>query len=642
MNKNSFTLSLLFGTVAVLLVSCRTAPIPTQLALIPTASTVRSSPNTPTASITQTKSSSPNAGYYPVWIISWDGAPANEVYRLIENGDLPTFHALQEQGLRSQYLRSVTPSLTAPAQNSLSSGSLPNRTGIVSNRYHLSSDNFYWYRTGFEDVMDEAEPLWVTASKAGLMTAALFFPGATPNHPTQSADYTVGYGQRDAYSRQETLPLHPAVGWENSPTSYSPLLETEYQIPKVKRVYFLVVDQTDDRVANYDSVYLSVEKVITSSSPLMKIGDWAPLLLLADVSAGADFLLQVLTNDVLTFYHSGVYHNSASPRAMLAEINNKFGFYRQGGDSYALEHGWINEDHFLSMVERNAIWMAEVSAWVYEYYRPDLIFAWQDVFDSTGHVFYLRNSRQVGYEASRVNLYTDYYLQAANIADQALDIILSGADLMTATVFLVSDHGMTPVHTNVYVNTVLEQNGLLVLDERNYVVVEESKALAFTSGGSMHIYINLIDHEREGFVDHVEYQAIKEQIIDLYLSLRDPDSGEDIFQTVLAIDDLGSIGLDHPNSGDIFAQAYPGYNLDSWRGKDYVYSPSTLLGQHGFDNQSPDMWGIFIAAGHGIHNLEQDIDPINLIDIAPSIARFLDISPSATSDGVVIPLLAGD
>ncbi len=642
MHKNSFTLSLLFGTVAVLLVSCRTAPIPTQLALKSTASTVRSSPNTPTASITQTESSSPNAGYHPVWIISWDGAPANEVYRLIENGDLPTFHSLQEQGLRSDYLRSVTPSLTAPAQNSLASGSLPNRTGIVSNRYHLSSDNFYWYRTGFEDVMDEAEPLWVSGSKAGLMTATLFFPGATPNHPTQSADYTVGYGQRDAYSRQETLLLHPAVGWENSPSSYSPLLETEYQIPKVKRVYFLVVDQTDDRVVNYDSVYLSLEKVITSGSPLMRMGDWAPLLLLADVSAGADFLLQELTNDVLTFYHSGVYHNSASPRAMLAEINKKFGFYRQGGDSYALEHGWINEDQFITMVERNAIWMAEVSSWVYENYRPDLIFAWQEVFDSTGHVFYLRDSHQVGYEASRVNLYTDFYLQAANIADRALDIILRGTDLMTATVFLVSDHGMTPVHTNVYVNTVLEQNGLLVLDERNYVVVEESKALAFTSGGAMHIYINLIDHERDGFVDHVEYPAVKEQIIDLYLSLRDPDSGEGIFQIVLDFDDLGSLGLDHPNSGDIFALAYPGYNLDSWRGKEFVFSPSTLLGQHGFDNQHPDMWGIFIAAGHGIHNLEQDIDPINLIDIAPSIARFLDIPPSATSDGVVIPLIAGD
>ena len=100
--------------------------------------------------------------------------------------------------------------------------------------------------------------------------------------------------------------------------------------------------------------------------------------------------------------------------------------------------------------------------------------------------------------------------------------------------------------------------------------------------------------------------------------------------------------MDHPNSGDIFAQAYPGYNLDGWRGRDDVFSSSTLLGQHGFDSQHPDMWGIFIAAGYGVHQFEQDIQPFNLIDIAPSVAELIGIPPSATSDGVVIPELAGD
>ncbi len=641
MNKNSFTLSLLFATVVVFLASCRSAPISTQPASIPATSAELSGPTVPTALVPPTESPTQIREYHPVWVISWDGAPANEVYRLIENGDLPAFLAMQEKGLRAQYLCSVNPSLTAPAQNSLSSGSLPNRTGIVSNRYHLPSDNFYWYRSGFEDVMDDAEPLWVTASKAGLVTAALFFPGATPNHPTQSADYTVGYGQSDAYSRQETLTLNPAVGWENPPPSFSPLLETEYQIPKVNRVYFLAADQTDDGMENYDSVYLGLEKVITTDMAEVKIGEWASLLMLADVSAGADFLLQELSAEALTFYHSGVYHNTASPRAMLEKLNERFGYYQQGGDSYALEHGWINESQFLAMVQRNALWMAEVSSWVFENYRPDVIFTWQEVFDSTGHVFYLRNPRQGRYEDSSVNLYREYYQQAVNIADQSLKIILKGTDLTNATVILVSDHGMTPVHTNVYVNTVLEQNGFLVLDERNYVVVDESKALAFTSGGAMHIYINLVNHERDGFVPHDEYQVIKEQIIDLFLSLRDPETGEDIFQTVLPSDELGSIGLDHPNSGDIFAQAYPGYNLDSWRGKDYGFSPSTLLGQHGYDSQDPDMWGIFIAAGYSIQHMEQDIPPVNLIDIAPSIAELLNIRPSATSDGVVISVIAG-
>ena len=60
--------------------------------------------------------------------------------------------------------------------------------------------------------------------------------------------------------------------------------------------------------------------------------------------------------------------------------------------------------------------------------------------------------------------------------------MLEVVDLDTNTVMLVGDHGMAPVHTNVYINTMLEQAGLLVLDGRNYVVVEESKAFAVASG----------------------------------------------------------------------------------------------------------------------------------------------------------------
>lgn len=577
---------------------------------------------------------------YPVYLISFDGAPANLVYDMMQSGELPNFLSLSDQGVRAEYARSVNPSLTSPAQNSISSGSLPEKSGIVGNKFHNPNDSFYWYRSGFSEVMDSTEPIWVTASRAGLSTASIFYPGASPEYPGQMADYTIGYGIRDAYSRQETLPLVPAQEWENAPVSFSPALEAGYQIPEVARLYVLVTDSTDDGVQNYDRVGISTSRKITESSPQLAMGAWGSLVILESTYSGADFLIQEITPENLTFYHTGIYHNTASPRQLLEELNQNFGYFRPGADSYALEHGWITEEDFLYLLSQSATWMAQVASWVFSTYNPDLLFTWQDAFDAAGHTFYLVDPRQSGYSDDLASLYRSYYKQAGMIADQALEIYLTDVNSENATVILASDHGMTPVHTDVYVNTVLEQAGLLKLDERNYVVVDQSQAIAFTSGGAVHIYINLAGREMDGIVPPGQYLDIQSQIVDLLSNLVDPVSGDHIFQRVFTQDNLATVGLDHRNSGDIFAQANPGYNLDDWRGKDQVFAQSDIYGQHGYDPNQSDMWAMFIAAGRGVGRQGDVIPAIDLVDIAPTIANLLGISPPPSVDGKIIPDLS--
>ncbi len=574
---------------------------------------------------------------HPVILISWDGAPADLVNEMVTKGELPIYASLARKGVRAEYALTVNPSLTAPAQNSIASGSLPSNTGIVANRYHNASDSFYWYRSGFEEVMDESEPVWVTASRAGLKTAAVFFPGGTPAHPGQMADYTIGYSVREAYSRHETLNLRPIQDWDTPFVSYSPALESEYQIPNVSRIYFLVTDSTDDGLQNYDRVHISTARGIDMNSPVLGVGDWGSLVLLENIHAGADFLIQELTSEQITFYHTGVYYNTASPRSLLEGLNRNFGFFRAGADTYALEHGWISEEDYLHMLEQNARWMAEVTVWVYATYQPDLLFAWQEAFDAAGHAFYLVDPKQPGFTQEQSERYLDYYKQAARIADQALGMVMAQVNLDEATVVLVSDHGMSPVHSTVYVNTVIEQAGLLSLDERDYVVVDQSRALAFTSGGAMHVYINLAGHEKNGIVLKDEYLSIQNQIVDLFSSLVDPVSGEYVFQRVLAENELDSLNLDHPNSGDVYAQAHPGYDLDGWRGMDAVFAPSKMYGQHGYDSELPEMRAIFLAAGQGVCCQGQLIAPVSVLDIAPTIACLLKFDPHVNVHGEIIP-----
>lgn len=575
-----------------------------------------------------------------VVLISWDGSRADMVYDLMDEGLLPNFASVAEAGVRAEYAQSIDPTLTAAAHNSISSGSFPTHTGITSNSFHVVGDDFYWYRRGFDETMTDAEPVWVTASNNGLTTAAVFFVGGSPSHDGQLADYTIGYGARDAYSKQWNVSLSPAEGWSDVPESYSPALGGNFTIQNVGKVYLYVFDSTDDATENYDTVLLNTERSRADSAPVLKQSEWGSLILLKRAVAGADFLIQEITPDKVKLYHAGVYRNTAAPKELLDTLNEKFGHFPAGPDSYALEHGWITEEDLLYMMERQSTFMAEVAAWVHETYQPDLMLTWQDPFDSAGHQFFMVDPRQLNYSPELADAYRDYYLQSAQIADDSLGIMLEAFDLDTTTLMLVGDHGMAPIHSRVYVNTILENAGLLTLDSQNYVVVNETKAFAICSGGAVHVYINLEGREKGGgTVSSDEYPEVQEQIILLLENLTDLETGTPVFQRVLPRESLADLGLASDNSGDIFAQAVPGYHLDGWRGNDEVFEQSDFYGQHGYDSTLPEVHTIFIAGGGVVPVQGETIPPVHIVDLAPTIAEIFGFEPAPNVDGTVIPAL---
>lgn len=575
-----------------------------------------------------------------VVLISWDASRADTIYGLMDQGLLPTFSSFAAGGVRAEYAQTIDPPLTAVAHNSISSGSYPTRTGITSNSFHVIGDDFYWYRKGFEEPMDKAEPIWVTASRNGLTTAAVFFPGGTPSLGNQMADYTIGYGSQDAYSNQVKVALSNAAGWEDTPESFNTPLTGSFTIQNVGTIFLYVIDSTNDSAINYDKVVLNTEMKGILPAVTLGIADWGSLVLLKRAFAGADFLVQEITPETVTLYHTGVTRNTASPADLLKALNDKFGFFPAGGDYYALENGWISEENFIYQIEKQSLYSANVAAWVYSTYHPDLMLTWQDPFDAAGHQFFMTDPRQLNYSPEVAEKYRRYYLQAAEIADHALSIMLKAFDLKKTTVLMVGDHGMAPIHSSLFVNTVLEQAGLLTLDSQNSVVLNQTKAFAIASGGAVHIYINLVGREKGGGTVSVEdFPEVQKQIIGIFSKLTDPETGELVFQRVLAHSELEPLGLNHPNSGDVFAQANPGYQLDGWRGNDAVFAQADFYGQHGYDSTLPEMHAIFIAGGAGVKKSGELLPPIRVVDIAPTIAWLLSFSPADTVDGSPIPAL---
>ena len=97
----------------------------------------------------------------------------------LDRGVTPNLNALAAAGI-SAAMRPSYPSKTFPNHWTLVTGLRPDRTGIVANKmfdaarpgekFTMMSDDPFWWNA--------AEPIWVTAEKAGIHTATAFWPGS--------------------------------------------------------------------------------------------------------------------------------------------------------------------------------------------------------------------------------------------------------------------------------------------------------------------------------------------------------------------------------------------------------------------------------------------------------------------------------
>ena len=116
----------------------------------------------------------------PVILISIDGFRAD----YLDRGVTPVIAGLAAGGARAEGMRPSHPSLTFPNHYTLVTGLRPDRHGIVDNTmtdparpgvtFSLGNaaqvtDRFWW---------DDATPIGVTAERAGIATATMFWPGS--------------------------------------------------------------------------------------------------------------------------------------------------------------------------------------------------------------------------------------------------------------------------------------------------------------------------------------------------------------------------------------------------------------------------------------------------------------------------------
>lgn len=163
----------------------------------------------------------------PVILIGLDGFRAD----YLDRGLTPTLSRLAAEGARAEGgMKPSFPSVTFPNFYTLATGLHPDHHGLV---YNVMKDTDLPGRTfslgNRAEVMDRvwydaAEPIWVTAEKAGLRTATLFWPGSEAPVQGVRPTYWLPFEQ----SVPSNARVNMLLGWFTLPQAEQPRLATLY------------------------------------------------------------------------------------------------------------------------------------------------------------------------------------------------------------------------------------------------------------------------------------------------------------------------------------------------------------------------------------------------------------------------------
>ncbi len=618
--------------VIIILLAALVWAVPRFLAPLPAPTPVAS----PTAAPWPSPSASPAGAGPRAVIVSLAGMRPDLVEKYVQQGDMPHLAQLIAGGARAEYAQPIYPALSAPAHAAIACSAYADATGVVADVFHVPGTALAETWPG-RDTIPPVEPLWATARQQGRRTATVCWPGSNPGVPTHAADHVIGPGIRDVESNLHQLHFTRVVtentAWTGLPASYSPWLESEFPIieggEKKYPVYALLMDTTDDRRENYDTLLLSMDRAIAGQTPRGRLDEWIALETDPHVHGGAYFKVSSADLDNFRVYQSDICYNAAAPTALLRALNAQVGFFPPDPDLRALERGWIREADYLTMLDRQCQWIVDATLYLERTYHPDVLLAWLGSPAAAQERFLLVDARQAGYSPARAREYEGYIRQAYHLADAQLGRLLAAANRETTALFVVSDGGTMPVHTTVYVNRALMDRGLLSLEPGTWLMdAGRTEAYAVASGGTVHVYIN------RDLVPAESYDLVRETVITALQDVRG-ETGAPVFSLILRREEADRIHLNHPHSGDVIAVAAPGYLLSDDLRQTQVFGSATRLGQAGYEPIQPTMHGVLVAGGRGIR-AGVSLAPMSILDVAPTVARLLRLRPAAHWQGQVL------
>jgi predicted AlkP superfamily pyrophosphatase or phosphodiesterase len=175
-----------------------------------------------------------------------------------------------------------------------------------------------------------------------------------------------------------------------------------------------------------------------------------------------------------------------------------------------------------------------------------------------------------------------------------------------STLFVVSDHGFSPIRRTLLPNVILRKEGLVISTTNGPVQI-------VSQGGAAMVYV--LDNDRR-----------KEMLSQIRKALRSLQG----ISKMIGVEDFNDYGVanpkDDPNAPDLILFAEEGCVFGETADGDVPFIEKPQQGgNHGHDANAPFMKGIFVAWGAGIKS-GVNLKEISNLSVAPTIAELLGFS----------------
>ena len=619
---------------------------------------------------------------------SFDALNERRALETLPAGALPAFRDLFSAGACAEYAVPAWPSKTAASHASLWTGAYGDVNGVSANwQPRLPRDRYAITEgvSGYRADALRAEPIWVTATRAGRRVVA--------HHPTQ-APGVPGYAAessrhrdlameqaRDAarraladpeaivlngYNRlhgpdlaitERTSPPRPAIGWRH-------LDRLGPTVPPKEIAWAVAGDSLFALIfgrATYQSVLLAsvrdasvgvtaqlaaLERMPVRGRPLAR--HFSPPLAL-EVEAGRVHLrIRVfeLAPDASRFLifqpaPSVIESNHGTEALAYADaiggwvgngaqdllIGGAFGqTLARGGDGTA-------ELRYLESLELVTRQFMLGSEWSWSR-GPDLMVDYFPVADEVDHMWYGLVSRESpAYREALAGAIQAMRVRGWELVDLRLDGLrrLIATD-SSAALFVSGDHGMRPTWRVFRPNVALAAAGFLTVDDSGRVVA--SRTQAYAPDG---LYVSVNTRDRlQGTVAPESMSTIVSRA-DSALRAVVGEDGAPVVVRTWHVREPDSLGRGGPTGGQLYYETAPGY---AWSGG--TNGPAAGAGpigaDHGFPSISEDMHTVLCTSGPGI--AARRLRPARTIDAAPTVSAWLGMPAPAHSRGTVVDGMA--
>jgi predicted AlkP superfamily phosphohydrolase/phosphomutase len=353
----------------------------------------------------------------------------------------------------------------------------------------------------------------------------------------------------------------------------------------------------------------------------------------------------------------------AFPNPIAKELLDKFGPFLESISHFPYVFGWTDEETYLADAAYQAEWMGNATKHLMSKYPWDLYMTQWHGIDNTQHAF-LRFDKSV-LTPSEAEICDKVVLKTYEIADKLVGNIVTGtASYLRSNqakkqvngqdeeiyTLVLSDHGHVMGKRRFFINSYLYEKGFIKLKEdptTRKLTIDWEKTQAYAQG-MVHVYVNLQGREPHGSVKPgSEYEKVVESLIDTLYDIKDPKTAQRPIVLALSNKDAEFLGLSGQRVGDVVVAANAVYALDNRvRIKEPLFEdlkvgfrdasihgsqlPSLDLGENG------TIKSIFIAHGPRIKKGYVRKKPINMVDVAPTVAHILGISAPKDSEGAIM------